>query len=89
MKICPECGSNNVMIFDADNDICDSCKKWFPAVADMQPGKPLLGDWRHGNGYVCCGSMRIFRTDIDTNPSEEYTNKLLDWVCKTLNRGGK
>ncbi len=49
--------------------------------------KPLLGDWRHGNGFVCCGSVRIFRADIDTNPCEQYTKELLDWVCETLNNG--
>ena len=29
--------------------------------------------------------MRIAKVDIDTNPSVEYANELLDWMCKTLN----
>lgn len=46
---------------------------------------PLLGRWRHNNGVVCNGSMRIFLADIDTNPSVEFTEKLMTWVCDTLN----
>jgi hypothetical protein len=48
--------------------------------------KVLLGEWRHNNGYVCCGTMRIFNTCIDTNPSDAFTNELLDWVVSQLNR---
>jgi hypothetical protein len=36
MKICPNCGDTNVIVFDADNDICRDCGKWFPAVADKK-----------------------------------------------------
>lgn len=28
--ICPYCGSTNVVMFDADNDICNKCGKYFP-----------------------------------------------------------
>jgi len=35
MKTCPECGSTDVFTFDADNDACKSCQKWFPAVKDV------------------------------------------------------
>jgi hypothetical protein len=49
--------------------------------------RPLSGEWRYSNGYVCCGSMRIFRLDIDTNPSEEYIKTLMAWVIQTLNKG--
>jgi hypothetical protein len=83
MKTCPFCGSNNIVIFDSDSDMCNTCAKWFPVVEAF---KPLSGSWRYNNGYVCCGSMRIFRIDIDTNPSEEYINNLMNWVCKTLNK---
>ena len=34
MKTCPKCGSHKVIIFDSDNDYCEKCKRWFPAVAD-------------------------------------------------------
>jgi len=34
MKICPKCGSNKVIIFDSDNDICQKCDKWFPALKE-------------------------------------------------------
>jgi hypothetical protein len=74
--------------------ICKKCLKKFNTCGEFNihdcpadlPPKVLLGDWRHNNGYVCCGSMRIFKTDIDTNPSDAFTNELLDWVVSRLNR---
>jgi len=30
VKTCPYCGSHKVELFDADNDICRKCNKWFP-----------------------------------------------------------
>jgi len=35
MKRCPICQGTEVIVFDADNDFCQHCKKWFPAVADI------------------------------------------------------
>ncbi len=35
MKLCPECGSTRVIMFDSDNDLCEKCRKWFPAVGDV------------------------------------------------------
>lgn len=46
---------------------------------------PLMGNWRHSNGVICCGTLRIANVDIDTNPSEEFKSELLGWICKTLN----
>ena len=34
MKICPECGSHKVIMFDSDNDLCEKCGQWFPAVGE-------------------------------------------------------
>ena len=50
MKICPKCGSHKVIIFDADNDLCQDCGKWFPAVAEVATVKSV-GHARepHGN----------------------------------------
>jgi len=36
MKLCPECGGTRVIMFDSDNDYCEKCKTWFPAVADIK-----------------------------------------------------
>jgi hypothetical protein len=36
MKICPKCGSDKIIMFDSDNDYCEKCKKWFPAVGNEQ-----------------------------------------------------
>ncbi len=35
-KICPECCSNKVIVFDSDNDMCEDCGKWFPAVEEQE-----------------------------------------------------
>jgi hypothetical protein len=35
MKTCPHCGDTEVIIFDSNNDLCQGCKKWFPAVEDV------------------------------------------------------
>jgi hypothetical protein len=32
VKVCPECGSHKVAMFDSDNDRCSDCGKLFPAV---------------------------------------------------------
>lgn len=29
---CPVCGSDKIILFDSDNDFCQTCKKWFPAL---------------------------------------------------------
>lgn len=36
MKICPLCGDSNVVVFDSNNDLCNGCGKWFPAVAEVE-----------------------------------------------------
>jgi len=38
MKTCPECGSHNVIMFDSDNDFCNQCDNWFPAVKEIPDG---------------------------------------------------
>jgi len=30
VKTCHECGNHDVIMFDADNDICNKCNSWFP-----------------------------------------------------------
>lgn len=49
----------------------------------MQP--PLKAHFRHNNGYICCGTLRIAKEDIDTNPSDTFKKELFDWICETLN----
>lgn len=56
---------------------------------DKVDARPLLGCWRHGNGAICCGTLRIAREDFDTQPSRECKDEILDWVCSTLNAAVK
>lgn len=53
------------------------------APAAMEP--PLIGRWHHGQGYLVSGTIRIASWDCDTDPPEEFRDRLLDWVCDTLN----
>ena len=36
MKKCPKCGSIFILMFDSDNDYCEDCLEWFPAVEDIE-----------------------------------------------------
>lgn len=47
---------------------------------------PLSGRWHHGNGVLVSGSIRIAQWACDTNPPAEFRERMLDWVCETLNR---
>lgn len=52
-------------------------------VQGVEP--PLIGRWHHGQGHLVSGSIRISRWDCDTNPPVEFRDRLLDWMCATLN----
>lgn len=43
-KVCPECGSHDVHIFDSDDDICNNCKKYFPVVKLTDLSDKPLGE---------------------------------------------
>ncbi len=43
------------------------------------------GRWHHGNGFLCMGTLRIARADLDTNPSAEVQSAFFDEICATLN----
>ena len=47
---------------------------------------PLTGEWRHGNGAICCGTLRIARADFDTDPDPEYQREILDYLCASANQ---
>ncbi|ANN70883.1 hypothetical protein BAU08_05645 [Bordetella bronchialis] len=56
-----------------------------PAQRDAPTDAPLSGKWHHGNGILCCGSLRIAAIDIDTQPAEAVQAEILDWMCARLN----
>jgi len=47
------------------------------------------GGWRHGQGFVMWGTLRVLRSDFDTTPHEIYQYEMLNHVCDTLNAGGR
>jgi hypothetical protein len=56
----------------------------YAAFAEPQE-PPLTGRWHHGNGALCCGSLRIARADFDSNPPEAVQVVVLEWIVATLN----
>ncbi len=49
----------------------------------IQP--PFSGEWRHNNGYLICGTLRIAVQDFDTSPSEKMKKEIFDWIVQSLN----
>lgn len=47
---------------------------------------PFSGEWRHGNGYLICGTLRIAVQNFDSDPSETMKKEVFDWICQTLNQ---
>ena len=47
--------------------------------------KPLISEWRHNKGQLCCGTLRIAKCDFDTDPSPKFQKRVMDWICETLN----
>jgi len=45
----------------------------------------LLGRWHHGNGVLCCGTLRIASANFDTNPTKEIQNAVFQDICDTMN----
>lgn len=57
-----------------------------PAEAEAHAAfPPLLGEWRANNGYLCNGTLRVARTDFDTDPSPKFRREVFEWIAKTLN----
>lgn len=46
---------------------------------------PLTGRWHHGAGNLVSGGVRIAQWDCDNNPPAEFRDKMLNWMCATLN----
>jgi hypothetical protein len=50
------------------------------AASKAAPAEPW-GPFRHSNGVICCGSLRVARADFDTNPPPEVQKEILDALC--------
>lgn len=55
------------------------------ALEKLTEQPPLLGNWHHGNGEICNGSLRVATASIDTNPTDSVRDEILEWMCNTLN----
>lgn len=82
---CPKC-NNYLEGGDGENHDC-SCG-WSQPMDEPEsfPDSPLgNSEWHHGNGVLCCGTLRIATADFDTNPSEEFREEMFDWIVAKLN----
>ena len=43
------------------------------------------GNWRHANGLLICGTLRIAKADFDTDPSDEFKAEIFDQICEAMN----
>lgn len=42
--------------------------------------------FRHNNGFICSGTLRIAREDFDTAPTDAVKKEYLDALCDTGNQ---
>ena len=52
---------------------------------DREMPCPLKGHFRINENLLSCGTIRIARFDIDTNPSPEFRSELYGWIEQRLN----
>ena len=55
-----------------------------PETSEKYPVVRRSG-WRHAQGFICCGTMRIARADFDTDPCDEVAKQYLDAICDAMN----
>lgn len=55
-----------------------------PETSEKYPVVRRSG-WRHNQGFICCGTLRIARADFDTDPCDEVAKQYLDAICDAMN----
>lgn len=55
-------------------------------MGDEVKACPLSGEWRHNNGFIFNGTLRVLRGDFDTNPADEFVTEVMDWIIGRLNQ---
>ena len=45
----------------------------------------VRGRWRHSNGMIFCGTMRMLKADFDTDPCDQVRDAWLQQVCDAMN----
>lgn len=52
-----------------------------------EQGEPVLskGSWRHNQGMLFSGTLRVARADFDTAPSEKVRDEILQNICDAMN----
>ena len=82
MKECPKCGSNYVIMFDSNNDYCQTCKEWFPAV---ETKKCAAGCKAYYGGEIRHDKGCFFYKDS----MSEMLDNALEEIKRLKNKGNK
>lgn len=83
-KFCP---NNELCKYQVGSQCRDKCASESSALSACYPAVPRK-NWRHSNGYICCGTMRIMKADFDTSPSDDVKKQYLDAICEAMNTAG-
>jgi hypothetical protein len=90
MKTCPHCKKHRIIVFDSNNDYCEDCKLWFPAVEDKEKtdNKEIIG-------FLADDLWEIAKS-LETDEHEQseqlkrissclhdiQSNRDINWYCK-------
>lgn len=71
---------------DCDVPIIRSQIEDFIGTKNSAAAEPVLESrWRHANGFLMCGTLRIAREDFDTDPDEKFKRLVFDQIVNALN----
>jgi hypothetical protein len=56
-----------------------------PAAIKAEIEPLLKGRWHHGNGVLCCGTLRVASANFDTIADIAQQNEVLQNLCDLLN----
>lgn len=57
----------------------------WPVAQAKEEEKVLESRWRHADGMLFCGTLRIAKADFDTDPSEDFKTTVFDQIVAALN----
>ncbi len=77
MQTCPYCGSHKIIMFTSDDDLCEKCEKWFPALAEDP--KPRI--WVGRNKSLFVGKVDIY-SDKPIYQDGVFWGKGNTWICQ-------
>lgn len=91
MKKCPDCGSERIIYFDADNDICNDCGNTFPGVLTGTVNRvvnEINDDLRQEKTPETCSCLQKLKPGepffVLRGQDVSSPQVVLDWVAKNF-----